>query len=181
MKRATPGFTLIEMLLAMCLFSAILTVVAVALGGLARADRRSRDQLDSQRNIQQFVMRLRQDLHEAGGCTIAPAENPPTDGGAKAESASPPRTLTLSRGDGRIVRFEATDRGIVRTVTLEGAVRHRESYAWGGRADVAWTMDTSHELPMAVLTLTIAGRPDRPAQRHVVRTTLLNYQPETVE
>ena len=130
MKRSRRGFTFIELLLAMALFSTILTVVAVSLGGLARADRKSRDRIDRQRSLQRFVLRLRQDIHEASGATISTAKDVLLDANADTDPSTQWKTFTLTRADGRTIRFQPTVDGIVRTVTANNNEQHRESYSW---------------------------------------------------
>lgn len=181
MKRSPRGFTLIEMLLAMVLFSTVLTVVAVALGGLARADRKSRDRIDRQRSLQRFVVRLRRDIHEASSATISPVEAIPLDANADEDLSTRKQTFTLARDDGRTIHFQPTDDGIVRTVMADDTLQHREFYSWGSQSVAAWSMDTTQELPMAILALSIDGGAERTAEQHVVQATLLNSQSNTEE
>lgn len=176
MKHPARGFTLIELVVAMVLVSTLLTVVAMALGGLARADRRARERIDRDRNVQRFVSRLRQDIHQARTCTISLA-----DDNTDAVPSTPRQTLVLACDEDDTIRFEPTKAGIVRTVTRGGVQQHHEPYVWGSSGTVAWAMDTTHELPLAILTLTIAGGPKRPTERLVVRTTLLNAHPAIAE
>ena len=181
MKRLPRGFTLIELLVAMSLFGTIMTIVAVSLGHLARADHNTRDRIDRQRSLQQFIVRLRQDIHEASSATISSGQVPPGDGNNAADPPTPRQTLTLLLQDGRSIRFQPTSDGIERTVTADGTEQHRESYSWGSPSDATWAIDTTHELPIAILTLVIERGHASGTEQYVIQTTLLNSEPNNNE
>jgi hypothetical protein len=167
--------------MAMMLFVTILTVVAIAFGRLARAEHRTRARIDRQRSLQQFVVRLRQDIHAASSATITPSEAMPPAANADAEPPTQRQGLTLVGENGRTIRFQTTVDGIDRTISVDGTEQHRESYVWGSPAVATWSMDTTQELPIAILTLSINRHLTSAPELHVVQTTLLNSLSNTDE
>ena len=171
MRPKKTGFTLVELIAALALVSTILTVVAVALGGLARADRSARLRIDQQRRFQQFVVQLRTDLHTASSVEMVESDMPATSGGGPTISAT---SLLLTCNDGRSFRYQATEQGVERSLIRNEQPPHREAFTWGKTSSLRWTIETEHEVPMVVLELTMADHAARPATHHVVRTALLN-------
>jgi len=179
MKRSTRGFTLIELLLAFLMLSALLTVVAVALGGMARTEGRMREQIDRQRNMRRMVMQLRADLHGADTCSLSSMEPAAADDSPSSSAAGP--SLELTQSDGRSIHFRATDAGMERTVTHDGRRQHREFFGWQTGVSATWSIDSSYALPTAVLTLTIPQSPQRAEEQYEVHATLLSRQPESTQ
>ena len=176
-QRSSPrGFTLLEVTLAVVLLSTILTIIGVTLGGLARADRRMRDRIDRDRNVEQFVNRLRQDVHEASDYTLSPAAGTVPEADVQPAVTTMPRILTLTRQDRGAVRFELNGNRMLRVVTRSDVDVHRETYEWDSPATAAWTVDTSQASPILTLHLEISGTAARPAEHYVVHATLLNSQ-----
>ncbi len=184
MRRSQRGFTLVEVLVAATLLAALMTVVAVAVGGLARADRQTRVHIDQDRNVQQFVMQLRRDVHVANGWTISPTQDAvlenPDDAATTIPSSALP-TLALAFSDGSEARYLPTLDGMQRVVRRDDAVQHRETFTWGNAAEASWSSDTTGQRPQVILTLRSAVESDRASETLVVRTTLLHAQANPAE
>ncbi len=184
MNRRKPGFTLVEMLVAMTLLVSLMTVVALALGSLARADRRARIEIDHGRAMQQLFTQMRADAHQATAFAITSPTTPAppaADGEAPDQPESPTASLRLTYDAGVTIDYRAVGDGIRRVVTRGSTVRHHEVYSCGPLSRVMWTVDEMHELPLLTLQLERTTGVGRQAVPLVVQAALLNTSPQLAE
>lgn len=177
LARRSRGFSLVELLVAMVVLGVLFTVVATAISGLIRTDRKSRDQADQLRARQRFTTQFRQDVHAANTGSILSDENSPASDDDATDQSANQQPLILAYDDDRTIRFQPTEKGMQRIVSRGSVKLHRESYVWEPRAKTSWHMDTTQDLAIVTLHINVAGRPDRAEHNHVVRATLLNSQP----
>ena len=138
MKQLRRGYTLIESLVVIVLTSTTLTVVTVTMHTLHRAEHRLREDLQSQRALEQLAFRLRQDSHGAASAAI----------GEVTEARS--RSLTLVTPDEQRIEYSSAGTGIERVVRRGETISHRDRFLLAAAADSFWTIDTRFERPVIV-------------------------------
>lgn len=132
MKSARRGFTLVELLAAMAVFSVTLGTAALTLHALLQSGARARDRMDAGVQLTRFAGQLRADAH---GAVAATAE-----AGQGADSAVVLR-LTLP-GEQRVEYRLGTD-GIERVGWSGTGVAEREFYRVPPQVERGWQVDAA--------------------------------------
>lgn len=124
MRPRRPGFTLIEMLVAMSVITVALTAVALTLHSLYGVDRRLRDGMAAEANLERLTLALRADVHSAVEAQLA------------ADDSGRESALVLSLPADRSVTYTFRPHGIERLAIREGR-ESREAYRVDSSA-AAW-------------------------------------------
>jgi prepilin-type N-terminal cleavage/methylation domain-containing protein len=142
MRKMRRGYSLIEMLVVIAITGTTLTIVALIMHTLYQADRRLREDLEEQRNLQRIASQLRTDAHQAiSVATSKVAENPLA------------RVLTLSFSDNRIIEYSLAGKGVDRIVKRGSEVVHRDRFQFASASGSFWIMDATREQPLIALHL----------------------------
>ena len=118
MKRR-QAYTLVEMIVAIGLTAVTLSVTAMTMHSLHRAEHRIRDDFQQQRTLKRLATQLRQDAHEASTALVMNDQDPNNPAA---------RQITLAMSDGKSVRYAVHTDRIERDVLKESSVQHRETF-----------------------------------------------------
>ena len=161
--RRRRGYTLVESLVALTLLSVTLTTVTLTLHTLYKADRRLRDELDRESELQRLAAQFRTDTHTAETATVGPLTN---DGSAK-------NRLDLTLGTGRKVQYSVFPERIERTLHQAETVEHRESYRLPPSASATWQVQENRSPPMVALAVEFRSG-DRAGEQAVSSVVRIN-------
>ena len=128
MKRR-QAYTLVEMVVAIGLTAVILSVTAMTMHSLHRAEHRMRGDAQQQRTLKRLVTQLRQDAHAASSASIAKGQDADT----------PAQQITLEMPDGKAIRYAVHTNRFEREVFEESNVEHRETFRLLG-PNSKWTI-----------------------------------------
>ena len=147
-----PGYSLIEMLVAVTIASLVLTSVAVALHSLFRVDQHLRREVVQSTSLSRISFQLRSDAHEANSATLDQT------------GEGRPR-LVLTYTEGRTVTYAAEEARIVRLVQQDEKVQHREVFYLSERTTVSCRTENVEEKTLVILEFVyhkgaIEGAPD---------------------
>ena len=112
------AYTLVEMVVAIGLTAVTLSVTAMTMHSLHRAEHRMRDDFQEQRTLKRLVAQLRQDAHEASSASLT----------NELDANSPARQVTLEMPDGKPIRYAIHTNRFEREVLDESNVAHRETF-----------------------------------------------------
>jgi prepilin-type N-terminal cleavage/methylation domain-containing protein len=149
MRSIRRGFTLVEMLAVMAVFSVTMSVIILTLHALQKAGDRAHANVSAGVELDRFATQLRADAHAARTCTLSPTE--------PAQSAASVLTLTLP--DQQIVEYQLTSDQIQRLVRSGDVDQHHESYHVRPVLEKGWTVNANSSAPLLTINL-------QPAQSH---------------
>lgn len=138
MRSRRRGYSLIESLVVIVLTGTTLTVVTLMMHTLHRTEHRWREDLRTQRALEQLAFRLRQDAHGATSVTIGQSR------GDRSKS------LTLATADEQTIVYSSSPAAIERVVQRGERVAHRDRFLLAAAVDSFWTIDTRFERPVIV-------------------------------
>jgi prepilin-type N-terminal cleavage/methylation domain-containing protein len=118
MRSRRRGFSLIELLAVMSVFSVTLTTIVMTLHGLQKSGDRLRASMDIGIQQGRFAHQLRTDAHAAQAFVTRPADN----------AEAPSTILQLTLPDQKIVEYRLRADGIERLLRSGDTVQQRESY-----------------------------------------------------
>ena len=154
MRSIRRGYTLVEMLAVMAIFSVTMSVIILTLHALQKAGDRAHANVTAGVELDRFVTQLRADAHAARTFALSPTE--------PAQSAASVLTLTLP--DQQIVAYELTSDRIQRLVRSGDVVQHHESYRVRPVLEKGWTVNVIKN-PSAPL-ISINLQPSRSRGNH---------------
>ena len=137
-RRARKGFTLIEVLAVLTVFSVTFGTVMFTLHAMFRANVALRDRIEYGVQIERLASQLRLDAHEATAATTTGAENADRKG----------TVLELSFGDRRLIRYVLRPETVERLISVEDVVQHRESYRLRPVLEKGWDIDINRATPL---------------------------------
>jgi hypothetical protein len=137
--RARAGHTLVECMIACTLAGSVLGTIALALHGVCRVDRQTRDAVALELEVCRLAAQFRADAHQAHTAKLEPA----------GESAM----LSLALPGERTVQYTLQLPGVERVLRDAHTVLHREIYRLPASATARWHIDTSGRSPVASLVL----------------------------
>jgi type II secretory pathway component PulJ len=150
MMRRLRGISLVEVVIAMAVGIAMLSVLAATVAKMVHASAASREHLQTVATLGRLGEQFRRDAHLAQIATIDDAG----DG---------PARLELAGEAGRTIRYDITPSGLQRVAAAAGEPERRELFVLPGMKFLGWTMDEDHrEVSLAV------GRLARPASENEV-------------
>ena len=141
-KIRRDGYTLIETLVVIAIVGVTLTIVALTMHTLYRAEHRLRDDLQGQQMLERLGDQLRTDAHQA---VAVATKNGPED--------PPARILTLTVSKDRSIEYSLGTSGIARTVKHGNDVEHREQYPFAAASGNFWIVDAARQRPFIALHL----------------------------
>jgi hypothetical protein len=119
---------LLEVMLAITIATALLSVVGLAISRIFTANTAARQHAHTMNALGQLGARFRQDVHAAVSATLTP-----TNGTAK--------QLKLAMTDGVAIEYLIVTEGIERRRFSEGALRAKELFLLEGMQPIAWRVD----------------------------------------
>jgi prepilin-type N-terminal cleavage/methylation domain-containing protein len=143
-QAARRGFTLIELMIVLFIFTFLLSSVALAIGTLLRAKNNMEDELTRAASLSRLAAQLRTDSHLA---LSVEAINP--------EQAQP-AGFRLNFNDQKIEYTEQPDR-LIRTVYQDEESLHREVFSLAEGTSIEWQLPgESSELLTLAMTYTLS-------------------------
>lgn len=127
MKSTQRGFTLVELLAVLAVFSATLGMAVVTLQALLHSGAHARDSMDASMQLTRFAMQLRTDTHRAEAVTAEPDER-----------AGSPMVLRLQLPHEQVVEYRIQPDGIGRVARSGGRADQIEFYRLSPRVDRGW-------------------------------------------
>ena len=121
----------------------ILNAVALTLHATRQANRRVRNEADSQLELGRFAAQWRGDAHEARSAKL---ENPK-------EAGARPAVLSLALADDRTAEYTLQAECIERVLRRGQAVLHRETYRLPGFSTGRWLLRAGERSPLVSLVL----------------------------
>lgn len=141
-KNRRDGYTLIETLVVIAILGVTLTIVALSMHALHRAEKRLRGELQDQLVIERLGAQLRTDAHQAIAVTTKNvAEDPQA------------RVLTISLSKDDSIEYSLGTSGIERTVKRGSEVEHREHFHVAAAPGNSWIVDAARQHPLVALHL----------------------------
>jgi prepilin-type N-terminal cleavage/methylation domain-containing protein len=127
MKRRRGGWTLAELLVVIAVSSIVMGIATVSLQGMYRAQNRVSEGRVHRAATARFALQLRSDAHRAEQVVAAVGESE--------------RGVDFLLPGGETVQYRASQAGIVRVLTRESRILHRERYRISPQAVVKWQVD----------------------------------------
>jgi prepilin-type N-terminal cleavage/methylation domain-containing protein len=140
------GISLVEVMVATAVSGVVLSLVAVCLHGLYRAEHRARQFTSCRASIARLSLQLRTDAHATGHA----ARSQPTP---DAEA-----TLVLTLEGGRQIEYRYRAELVERLVTRDGQTVQREAYRLPG-TQVAWQVADDGARPLVTAVLATLPEP----------------------
>jgi prepilin-type N-terminal cleavage/methylation domain-containing protein len=129
-ERHRRGFSLVELMVTIAIFSFVLACSSVALATMWRAQTNVQIDLARMATLTRFARQLRADAHVANSAQIISSADGRSVG------------VTLSQVDSQIEYTNAMDR-VIRVVHVNGAVVHREVFVLPDTTAASWTLNTT--------------------------------------
>jgi prepilin-type N-terminal cleavage/methylation domain-containing protein len=145
MRSIRRGFTLVEMLAVMTVFSVTMSVIILTLHALQKAGDRAHANVSAGVELDRFATQLRADAHAARTFTLSPTE--------PAHSAASVLTLTLP--DQQIVEYQLTSDQIQRLVRSGDVDQHRESYRVRPVLGKGWAVNVIKDPSAPLITINL--------------------------
>jgi prepilin-type N-terminal cleavage/methylation domain-containing protein len=143
--RPAAGYTLIELLVAITVGGAILTVAATLMSRVIAANSTAEEHLRAIASLGEIGRRFREDVHRATVATV--------------ESTEPPR-LVLTLDDGSQVQYDGASNGAARVQTVAGGPTRHEAYALGNYEVLGFSNANAANGEVQMLLGRVASRPD---------------------
>jgi prepilin-type N-terminal cleavage/methylation domain-containing protein len=143
MRSIRKGFTLVEMLAVMAVFSVTLSTIVLTLHALQKAGNRAHASVSAGVELDRFATQLRSDAHAARTCTLSPTE--------PANIAANVLTLTLPAE--QIVEYLLSADQIQRRVRSGDVDQHHESYRVQPLLEKGWTLTANTSAPLVTINL----------------------------
>ncbi len=144
MRSIRRGFTLVEMLAVMAVFSVTMSTIVLTLHALQKAGDRAHANVSAGVELDRFATQLRADAHAARTFALSPTEPPRV-------AAS---VLTLTLPDQQIVEYQLSSDQIQRRVRSGDVDQHHESYRVRPVLEKGWTVTVTRTLPRRSLRST---------------------------
>ncbi len=152
MKNRRPAFTLIEMLVALAVFSAVFGTVSLSLFAMFRSSQRLSDAVSAIAQQQRFASQLRNDAHVAATARAISPHEP----GSRAT------TLELSWPDGRSVHYRLEQQHIERELRAGDASVAVDSFSVVPDSAGGWNVEPRGSSALVTINL-LTRAPGDPA------------------
>jgi len=143
MRSIRRGFTLVEMLAVMAVFSVTLSTIVLTLHALQKAGDRAHSNVSAGVELDRFTAQFRTDAHAARTFTVSPTE--------PANSAA--HVLALTLPNEQIVEYQLSADQILRRVRSGDVDQHRESYRVQPLLEQGWTVTANTSSPLVTINL----------------------------
>lgn len=143
MRSLRKGYSLVELLAVLSVFSVALTTIVLTLHGLQKSGDRVRANLDVGVQQGRFVHQLRTDAHAAQALVTSPSDN----------GAVVPTVLQLTLPDQQTIEYRLHADQIERLVRTGDMLQHRESYRVVPIVAQGWTTVTDGVRPLITVHL----------------------------
>ena len=143
MKAACKAFTLIELVAAMSIFSAIFVTMLLALHAVQNTTGGVTDGIASAVRQQRFAIQLRTDAHQAHNAVLRQAD--------PQEPAKSVLELTLA--DRQLIRYRLFEDRIERRASRGDAPVHQESFPSSPVLHKGWSLDAARPYPLLTVYL----------------------------
>jgi hypothetical protein len=147
------AYSLVEMVVAIGLTAVILSVTAMTMHSLHRAEHRMRGDFQQQRTLKRLVTQLRQDAHAASSASVAKGQ----------DANTPAQQVTLEMPDGKAIRYAVHTNRFEREVLEKSNVEHRETFRLLG-PNSKWTIKELDGRTLLTLHLINAAQQQSAAQ-----------------
>ena len=138
MKRRRAGFTLVELLAVLAVFSVAMSLIVLSIVALQKAGNRVQSGITANAEWDRFVHQFRTDAHTARAYALSQStpEVEHTD------------TLTLTLADATTIEYRLTPDLIQRRVRSGEVVQHRESYGIAPVTNPGWQLSRAEPKPL---------------------------------
>ena len=154
MKRRNRGYSLVELLAVLSVFSVILGTVMLTLHAMYRTNSQMRDNLDNVVQRERLAAQLRSDTHEALSAELAEADGQPGS----------MTVLRLALHHARTIEYHLHAEKIARRVLSGERVHQQETYRVVPVLEKGWSIDSQRPHPL--ISVYIQQRPVESADGH---------------
>lgn len=138
MKRRRAGFTLVELLAVIAVFSVAMGLLVLSIVSLQKAANRVQSGITANAEWDRFVQQFRTDAHSARAYALSQS----------IPEVEHPDTLTLTLADATTIEYRLTPDLIQRRVRAGEVVQHRESYGIAPVTNPGWQVSRSEPKPL---------------------------------
>ncbi|MHB8969848.1 MAG: prepilin-type N-terminal cleavage/methylation domain-containing protein [Pirellulaceae bacterium] len=143
MRSIRKGFTLVEMLAVMAVFSVTLSTIVLTLHALQKTGDRAHANISAGVELDRFATQFRSDAHAARTFTVSPTEPPNSEA----------HVLALTLPNEQIIEYQLSADQILRRVRAGDVDQHRESYRVRPVLERGWTVTANASAPLVTINL----------------------------
>lgn len=138
MTRRRSGFTLVELLAVLAVFSVAMGLIVLSIVALQKAGNRVQSGITANAEWDRFVHQFRTDAHTARAYALSQST----------PEIEHPDTLSLTLADGTTIEYRLAHDLIQRRVRAGEVVQHRESYGIAPVTNPGWQISRSEPVPL---------------------------------
>lgn len=148
MNRNRVGMTLMEVMLAMVIATAVVSVLGITVSRMLLSNGVAHQHVQTVTTLGRLGEEFRRDAHAASHVALDGPENA--------------RQLTLTGEENSKVVYQFVPGGVERLASQDDQLRRRESFLLPGMRPIAWSLDEDrHEVALAVGRLARPGSDDK--------------------